>query len=68
LHHADPDAIDEASDEKHGNVNRPALDRGRDDADGTDDLDGPGAAEFVQDPVDGESTNDASPSEQTIGS
>jgi hypothetical protein len=68
LHHADPDAIQEASNEKHGNVSRAPLDRGRDNADGTDYLNGPAAAEPVEDPVDNESTNDSSPGEETIGS
>ena len=68
LHHAHTDAIQEASNEEHGNVSRPALDRGRDHADGTDYLNGPAAAILVEDPVDNESTNNASPGEQTIGS
>jgi hypothetical protein len=68
LHHADTDAIQEASHEKHGDVSSAPLDRGRDDADGTDNLNGPAAAIFIEDPVDNESTNNASPSEQTIGS
>ena len=63
LHHADTDAIQEASNEKHGDVSRPPLDRGRDNADGTDYLNGPAAAESVEDPVDNESTNNASPGE-----
>ncbi len=68
MHHADTDAIQEASNEKHGNVSRAPLDRCRDHTDGTDYLNGPAAAILVEDPVDNESTNNASPGEQTIGS
>jgi hypothetical protein len=63
LHHADTDAVQEASNEKHCNVSSASLDRGGYNADGTDYLDGAAAAEFVEDPVDNESTNNATSGE-----
>ena len=68
LHHADTNAIQEASNEKHRNMSRPALDSSRDNADGTDYLNRPTAAKSIENPVDNESTNDTSASEQTISS
>jgi hypothetical protein len=62
------DAIDEAPNQEHGNMGGTALDRSRNDTDGSDDLNGPAPTEPVQDPVDNESTDHASAREQAIGS
>jgi hypothetical protein len=43
------------------------LDRSRDDANGTDDLDGLAPAESVEDPVDNQGTDDTSTCEKAIG-
>lgn len=68
LHHTDADAVNETSHEKHGNVSCPSLNGGRDNADGTNDLNRPASTQSVEDPIDDECTNHSASGEETISS
>ena len=45
-----PDAVEESSDQEHGNLHRSALNDGRDEAEDTDYLDAHFSADFVRQP------------------